>query len=214
MSEYFAYQGNSPPPLPPLPHFPIVYWNDSPLLTRETENQTVNYDIDEDTEIESISENENDDEETIYLKKSKKIMDDYILLNDEIYQLEEYLNDNKESLNIFLNHLEYNNKILNNNEEIFANHIKSFENINTFLIKLLDEKYNVAEQLSKKVKLISGTLRTKREVTQDCSICYSNVADSVLTCGHTGCNICLNKLTNKQCHICKQKFLQIIKIYN
>lgn len=53
---------------------------------------------------------------------------------------------------------------------------------------------------------------SKKEVIHTCGICMNNSINAIFVpCGHTGCNECLNKLLI--CHICRQPFERIIKIY-
>ena len=49
------------------------------------------------------------------------------------------------------------------------------------------------------------------EEAQTCSICMERKKDTAFNCGHLACSICALPL--KACHICREKVLKRIKIY-
>jgi E3 ubiquitin-protein ligase mind-bomb len=49
------------------------------------------------------------------------------------------------------------------------------------------------------------------EEAQICSICMERKKDTAFQCGHIACNICALPL--KACHICREKVIKRIKIY-
>jgi hypothetical protein len=126
----------------------------------------------------------------------------------------EFDHNNKLITNISREHeLLISNNFSNNNKRILRDLQSAIELINA---KFLYEKKNLTDlrkQIAKRKKIL---LKTDDEILYQCKICYEDIIDTVIPCGHVFCKKCAHSSkagTDFICPICRTIIKSSKKIY-
>jgi hypothetical protein len=154
----------------------------------------------------------------IYLKQTKWLYEQYILIGEEVLSLESVLYQKID----MLEKLQNNSKMLSclKNNEYLPNLIDSFKKYaDSILISInFEDTYKEIVKLYKKwntcrqIIQLSSNFRNEIHDPQ-CSICLLNpVSNAIVPCGHTFCEGCIKK-QNINCYICRETIKDRIKLY-